>query len=246
MKDRFSNHASGYATFRPTYPKELYEFLLKHVKRNHVAWDCGTGNGQVARDLAPYFKEVRATDISINQIKQAVPSANIYYSISPAEKTSFPDATFDLITVAQAIHWFNIQEFYSEVTRVARPDAFLAVWGYGVLRVSPPVDELIDDFYVNIIGPYWDAGRKLIDDHYKSVPFPFEEISAPSFGFSFEWTLAAFEGYLGTWSSVQKYIVANSANPVGALIEKIKLHWDAQKLSVKFPLFMRCGHIRNL
>ena len=132
------------------------------------------------------------------------------------------------------------------MTRVARPDAFLAVWGYGVLRVSPPVDELIDDFYVNIIGPYWDAGRKLIDDHYKSVPFPFEEISAPSFGFSFEWTLAAFEGYLGTWSSVQKYIVANSVNPVGALIEKIKPHWDAQKLSVKFPLFMRCGHIRNL
>src|SRR5436190_20945613 len=120
MKDRFSGQAGSYAMFRPTYPAELYEFILRRVKGRQQVWDCATGNGQVARDLAPHFKEVHATDSSVNQIKNAVAQPNIFYSVAPAESTSFPDSSFDLITVGQALHWFNISKFYEEVNRVGR------------------------------------------------------------------------------------------------------------------------------
>jgi len=106
MKDRFSKQATAYAAFRPTYPNELYRFILSQVKEKNAAWDCATGNGQVARDLSPHFEEVQATDSSANQIENAFALPNIHYSVSTAEKTFFPESTFDLVTVGQAIHWF--------------------------------------------------------------------------------------------------------------------------------------------
>jgi ubiquinone/menaquinone biosynthesis C-methylase UbiE len=243
MKDRFSKQAAGYATFRPTYPKALYDFVLAQVGTKNTAWDCATGNGQVARDLAPHFREVFATDSSVEQIKKAAAANNIYYSVCPAEKTSFPDNTFDLITVGQAMHWLNFDQFYAEVRRVARKNAILAIWGYGLLKISPEIDVVISDFYVNVIGSYWDVERKHVDQHYKSIPFPFEEINAPEFEFSFSWTIAEVEGYLNTWSAVQKFIQANESNPVDALIAKIKPLWNGQKMIVSFPLFLRVGTI---
>lgn len=245
MKDRFSQHASQYAAFRPTYPHELYEFLLSQVSSRQIAWDCATGNGQVAVDLSPYFKQVMATDMSKNQLDHAPPAANILYSVSQSEKTPFPPSTFDLITVAQAIHWFNIPDFYSEAKRVAKRGGVLAVWGYGLLRIEPTIDEYILDFYVNIIGSYWDPERKLIDERYQTIPFPFEEISSPSFDFSFHWGLEELRGYLTTWSSVQKYIQQHGRNPVDALIEVIKPMWREPKLKITFPLFVRCGRIES-
>ncbi len=241
MKDRFSKQASAYAAFRPTYPKALYEFILNEVTTKDTAWDCATGNGQVARDLAPYFKEVCATDTSIEQIKNAVPVDNIYYSVCPAEKTTFPDHSFDLITVGQAMHWFNFDEFYSEVRRVAKKNAVLAVWGYGLLRISPEIDSVISDFYVKIVGPYWDEERKHVDRHYDSIPFPFEKIPVPEFSFSFSWTLSELGGYLNTWSSVQKFIQANEINPVDAVMKRVAPLWVNERMTVSFPLFVKVG-----
>jgi ubiquinone/menaquinone biosynthesis C-methylase UbiE len=197
----------------------------------------------VARDLAAYFVKVYATDSSMKQLEHAPAAANVQYSQAPAEKTSFPDSMFDLITVGQAIHWFNIQEFYKEAIRVARPGAVLAVWGYSLLSVNPRIDEMVLDFYTKIIGPYWDPERRLIDEHYRTIPFPFEEIQSPGFSFSFDWTLAELHGYLTTWSAVQKYIKANGANPVNALVEKIRPFWVKERMTVTFPLFLRCGRI---
>jgi hypothetical protein len=242
MKDRFSKQASAYAAFRPTYPKALYEFIVSRVNTKGKAWDCATGNGQVARDLAPYFKEVHATDLSVEQIKKAAPGENIFYSVCPAEKTAFPDDTFDLITVGQAMHWLHFDAFYAEVRRVARKNAVLAIWGYGLVKISPEIDSIISDFYVNVIGPYWDAERKHVDQHYKSIPFPFEEIKSPEFEFSFSWTIDELEGYLNTWSSVMKYVQANEHNPVGGLMEKVKSLWKNERMVVSFPLFMKVGN----
>ncbi len=241
MKDLFSGYASGYAAFRPTYPKELYDFILSLVKEKDSAWDCATGNGQVARDLAPHFKKVMATDSSSKQIDNAIAISNIHYSVSSAERTSFTDSSFDLITVGQAIHWLEFDKFYSEVTRVSKPGAILAVWGYGLLKINPPIDERILDFYVRIIGPYWHSERKLIDQRYTTIPFPFKEIPSPEFSFSFLWTLEELEGYLNTWSSVWPFIKVNSYNPVDGLIESIRPLWKKEKISVSFPLFVRCG-----
>jgi ubiquinone/menaquinone biosynthesis C-methylase UbiE len=241
MKDLFSGQAYGYAAFRPTYPKELYDFILPLVKNKNNAWDCATGNGQVARDLAPHFQKVMATDSSARQIDNALKVSNVEYTVCPAEKTSFPDSTFDLIAVGQAIHWFNFPEFYKEAVRVGKSGALLAVWGYSLLRISPTIDKLISDFYLNIVGPYWDAERGHVDNHYKSIPFPFKEISSPEFSLDFSWTIEELEGYLSTWSSVQKYIQINGENPVKKTVDKIMLIWPQGRCIVTFPLFVRCA-----
>jgi hypothetical protein len=243
MKDLFSRHASSYATFRPTYPPALYEFLLKNTVGRDAAWDCACGNGQVAKDLAPHFKVVHATDISQKQLDNAYSAGNIKYGISPAERTAFAGGTFDLITVGQALHWLKRAEFYAEARRVGKPGSTIALWGYGLLSINSEVDKLIDDFYVNIIGPYWEPERKLIDDHYSSIEFPFERVQPPKFDFSFDWTLAELKGYLSTWSAVQKYIKERNDDPVQGIIYRLKLLWKQEKLRVTFPLFVLLGKI---
>lgn len=239
-KDLFSNHANQYAAFRPTYPKELYDFIFNCVKSFETAWDAGTGNGQVARDLSKKFAKVFATDISAKQIENAYQGKNIFYS-QAGETASFPENSFDLICVAQAIHWFDREKFYDEVRRVAKADGIIAVWGYGLLSVSPKIDLLIRDFYISIIGSYWDKERRLVDEEYKTIFFPFAEIKTPEFSFSFHWTLVELQGYLNTWSSVQKFIRENKSNPVDSLINQIKTLWSSEKMKIIFPLFLRLG-----
>lgn len=241
-KDLFSSHATQYAAFRPTYPKELYAYLFSQVKNFDSVWDAGTGNGQVARDLSKKFKNVFATDISSKQIENAVCAENIFYSVA-AETTSFPEKSFDLVCVAQAIHWFDREKFYNEVKRVAKRRALLAIWGYGLLNVDERIDPIIKEFYKNIVGPYWDKERRLIDEEYQTIAFPFDEIKAPPFSFSFEWSLEELHGYLTTWSAVQKFMKEKNYNPVDHLVEKIKPHWHTAKLTVDFPLFARIGTV---
>ena len=241
-KDLFSRQANQYAAFRPTYPNELYDFIFSHVTSFTTAWDAGTGNGQVARDLSKRFEKIIASDISAKQLENAYQAENIFY-FQTGETILFSSKRFDLICVAQAIHWFDREKFYSEVKRVAKPNAIIAVWGYGLLSVNSEIDILMKDFYVNIIGPYWDKERKLVDEEYKTISFPFSEIDAPTFSFSFQWSLKELQGYLTTWSSVQKYIQEHNSNPVENLITKIHPLWELEKMEVRFPLFLRLGKI---
>jgi SAM-dependent methyltransferase len=242
-KDLFSNHANQYAAFQPTYPKELYDFIFSHVRSFETVWDAGTGNGQVARDLSKQFEQVIASDISARQLENAYQAKNIFY-FQTGETLILSNKEFDLVCVAQAIHWFDREKFYAEVKRLAKPEAVIAVWGYGLLGINPKIDFLIKDFYANIIGPYWDKERKLVDEEYKTISFPFSEIEAPSFSFSFPWALAEFQGYLNTWSSVQKYISENKINPVENLIATIQSLWVLEKMEVTFPLFLRLGRVQ--
>lgn len=153
----------------------------------------------------------------------------------------FSGKRFDLICVAQAIHWFDREKFYAEVKRVGKPEAVVAIWGYGLLGIHSGIDFLIRDFYTNVIGTYWDNERKLVDDEYKTISFPFKEIDAPSFSISFRWTLDELRGYITTWSSVQKYINENQTNPVEKLIEQIQPLWLQERMEVRFPIFLRLG-----
>jgi ubiquinone/menaquinone biosynthesis C-methylase UbiE len=242
VKDLFSEHSKLYSQFRPTYPEALYEFIFSHVTNFDTAWDCGTGNGQSARVLGEKFKRVLATDISAKQIEQAYKSDTILYSVC-GEKTSFADSSVDLVTVAQAIHWFNMDTFYQEVSRVAKPNAILAVWGYSLLSIKQEVDSLLHDFYKNVVGSYWDKERHLVDEQYKTIPFPFEEIKTPPFDFSFEWTIEQLAGYLSTWSAVRKYMQANKTDPVIKLIEAITPLWNERSMRITFPLFVRMGRV---
>ncbi|HZY81218.1 MAG TPA: class I SAM-dependent methyltransferase [Cyclobacteriaceae bacterium] len=242
-KDRFSGHSKSYAAFRPTYPKALYDFIIDLVPSKKLAWDCACGNGQVARDLSTRFEKVYATDHSEQQISNAVRKDNISYSVAPAEKTSFSDKQFDLITVGQALHWFNIPAFFAEARRVSKPGGIVAVWGYSLLSVDPMIDPIVNHFYTEVIGSYWDPERKLVDQRYTTIDFPFQKIEVPLFDFSFEWSLEEFKGYITTWSSVQKYIKQNGIDPTDDLARKLEPIWGAQPRKVSFPLFTLVGRV---
>lgn len=244
--DKFSKQADLYRKYRPKYPLELYDEILRFVKKRDACWDCGTGNGQVATMVSGYFKKVYATDLSENQLANAKTHHNIYYKVERAENTGFDDNTFDLITVAQAIHWFDQKIFNQEVQRVAKNGGILSVWGYGLLRVDRPIDMLIDSFYHDIIGSYWDKERKYIDEGYKNIIFDFEQLNESKDRYMIvHWNLDHLEGYLNSWSSVQNYMVRNNGiNPVHELIENLRPFWAGDQIkSIRFPIYLKVGKI---
>lgn len=245
MGDYFSEQADLYARYRPTYPKEMYEFILDHLKQTKNAWDCATGSGQVARVLSEYFHHVYATDISQQQMDQAVQKGNITYLKASAEDSGLPSDTFDLITVAQAIHWFNIDEFYDELRRTAKQDGLLAVIGYQMLRISPGIDPIINDLYEEAFCKYFSEVRKYIDNGYRNIPFPFEEIATPGFQFITTWSLDELEGFFNSWSSIQKIKKNEGYNPADETIKRIRQKIsDSQKLEVTFPVVLRLGRVK--
>jgi hypothetical protein len=244
MKDRFSSDSKGYATFRPGYPKELVDFVLAHTAARDRAWDCGTGNGQLAAMLAPHFKRVDATDISTHQLSQATALPNIHYSPQPAEKTDFPDGAFDLITVAQAIHWFDFERFYAEVKRVAKAHSMIAVIGYPLFSINSQVDQVIHWLYYEILYDHWDKERRYLDEDYKTIPFPFTEIPAPRFESKYDWNFDQLIGYLNTWSAVKNYIKANGSNPLEIIAKDLQSAWGNETTHpAKFPMIVRLGKI---
>ena len=242
-RDLFSNQAEGYAKYRPVYPQELFDHILKFVTKKNTAWDCATGNGQAAFALAPHFKKVIATDMSEKQLSLAKPHPNIQYQIASAEQTNFPDNSFDLITVAQAYHWFKFDMFEKELKRIAKKEAVIAVWGYNLFSTNDEIiNALIKIFYTKIVGPYWDAERKYVDDNYKGVPFNFTPLPTAAFFIKTEWSKDEVVGYLNSWSAVQHFIDAKKYNPVDDIINDLDILWKDVK-HVSFPVFLKLGRV---
>lgn len=242
--DNFSSGASNYALFRPESPDSVFEFLYDHVTHFDVAWDCGTGNGQVAAQLADRFGMVYGTDISEEQLQQAKKKEHVVYRKERAEQTSFPDNSIDLVTVAQAIHWFDFDRFYTEVRRVAKPGALIAAWTYTLLRLTSEVNNVIDHLYQDITRKYWDKERRYVDDDYKTIPFPFRDIVTPEFEIVTTYTLSQLVGYLGTWSGTRHYIEQEGRDPVALVLPDLEKAWGAvETLPVRWPVHMRAGMI---
>jgi ubiquinone/menaquinone biosynthesis C-methylase UbiE len=242
MKDLFTKQSEAYAKFRPSYPREIFDFLVTQVRERNTAWDCATGNGQVAASLAEHFKEVYATDISEGQLSKAIQKPNIVYRIEAAEKSSFNDSMFDLITVAQAIHWFNFEKFYSEVKRTLKPEGIFAVIGYTLPKVDEEVDSILTHFYENTLHGYWDDERKYIDEMYLTIPFPFHELQAPIFIAQYFWEAEQLIGFLNSWSAVQHYINKNNSNPVDLVADDLRKCWRPNsKKTIIFPMMLRVG-----
>lgn len=242
MKDNFSNQAAEYAIYRPTYPKALFEYIFSLVETKDAAWDCATGNGQVARELAIAFTAVYASDISEKQLQQALKMPNVIYNVESSDKTSAPDKSFDLITVAQAVHWFNFEAFYNEVKRTLKPNGVIAVIGYGLMYIDKKVDKAIYKLYEDFLGKYWDPERKYIEEGYKTIPFPFNEITAPHFRIKTTWNFNQLIGYLNTWSALQHYKKANERNPLEYMLTELKEAWgDEAEKEVHFPILLRIG-----
>lgn len=245
-KDLFSNQTLSYSKYRPYYPGELYEYLLQFVKTRNAVWDCGTGNGQAAIVLSEYFEQVKATDISENQLAKANPHPHIEYIMSPAEKTPFPDDSFNLVTVAQAYHWFDFKAFAEEVRRVSKPGGIIAIWGYNLVTTNNQnINTAITDFYTNVVGPYWDAERKYVEDNYNTVPFDFSLIASETFAIENKWSKTDLIGYINSWSAVQHFIAAKNFNPVdqfAAVLSRYLL--DEQLITVSFPVFLKVGAVK--
>jgi ubiquinone/menaquinone biosynthesis C-methylase UbiE len=244
--DKFSAQPEVYKKFRPTYPQALFDEFMKYVPERKTCWDCGTGNGQIAVALSGYFDKVCATDLSPQQIAHAERRENIFYSTGRAEKTDFEDHAFDLITVGQAIHWFDIKAFNREVKRVAKTGGIIAVWGYSLLGVDEGIDQKINEFYYETVGKYWNQERGLVDARYETIEFDFEEIAvSKDLTIDVTWDLGHLEGYLNSWSAVQNYLKeTGKESPVPRLIEELKPSWGEKEFrEVHFPIFLRVGRI---
>ena len=179
FKDHFSAHASAYARYRPRYPEALFAYLASLCPAHDLAWDCATGNGQAARSLTEHFARVVATDASADQLAHAAPHEQITYHVAPAAQSPLASHSADLVTVAQALHWLDLDAFYAEVRRVLKPGGVLAVWTYGLLRINPAVDAVIQRLYTDIVGAYWPPERRHVEDGYRALAFPFDAIEPP-------------------------------------------------------------------
>jgi len=210
------------------------------------AWDCGTGNGQAAVGIAPYFDHVVATDPSGDQLRNAFRHENVEYVQARGEESALVSGSVDLVTVAQAVHWFDVESFFDEVMRVLKRDGVCAVWCYTHTQISPAVDAIVYDFYYNVVGPYWHRERALVDDRYHSLVFPLEEIEPPPFKIQLDWSFDDLVGYLGTWSPVRRYIEANGMDPIEEIRAPLAKAWGdrAEIKHVVLPISMRIGRNR--
>ena len=244
MKDYFSTQASEYAQFRPEYPEEVIDWMLQFVQNRGLALDVATGSGQLAHKLSRSFELVYATDMSERQIMNAKSVTNVIYQVEPAEKTGFSDKKFDLVSVAQAIHWFDFDKFYAEVYRILKPDGIFAVLGYGLFSTNFDSDKILNDYYCDIVGPYWGFERKYIDQRYRTIPFPFDEIPAPDFTNRLTWSFEQLIGYLETWSATVHFKEAKGFDPVDTIRERLKSSWENSNKQVVFPLLLRLGRLK--
>lgn len=243
MKDNFSTRSAEYARFRPGYPPQLFDFLFGLCDHFDCAWDCATGNGQIAVVLAERFRKVEATDISENQLGNALQKPNVHYGVGTAESPSFPDHIFDLVTVGQAAHWFDFEKFYPAVRRVLKPGGILALIGYNLIRTGEATNALIDRLYRDVLGKYWDAERRHVDASYETIPFPFPEMELPGMEMTYSWTLDHFIGYLGTWSAFKHFEKKNGRSPLDeAFLREFRSVWKTNEIkTVRFPIFGRVG-----
>lgn len=234
--------AERYASSRPEYPVELFEFLAELAPSKSLAWDCATGNGQAARRLSENFEKVVATDHSAEQLRRATSGdrKNIEYRVAEAEQSGLELGTIDLVTVAQAVHWFDLSSFYEEVSRVLKSGGLIAVWCYR----RPKVNSIID----RIVYKLWHEAERpdpiqLVEEEYASLRFPFEEVAVPSFTISVKWDCNRFVEYLSTWKWIAETRTAQSTPNENRLFQELASFWGAAERDVEWDLFIRAGRV---
>ncbi len=246
FKDLFSERAALYSRYRPQYPPELFRWIAGLVSQHDVCWDSGTGNGQAAKGLARIFNSVIATDASSNQLAQAMPDPAIEYRVASASESGLRDASVNMVTVAQALHWFDLDAFYSEVKRVLRPDGALVVWGYSdPLMETAALEAIVHGYNRGTVEEYWMPERAMVLDGYANIPFPFNEVETPQLYLECRWTLPELAGYLRTWSATASYVKTHGTDPVEAVQTALEQHWGVteNRRLIRWPLHVRAGHV---
>jgi SAM-dependent methyltransferase len=241
----FSTVAREYANFRPGYPPELFAWLARIAPARDAVWDCGCGSGQASVALAGHFAAVHATDAAPEQIAAASPHPRVRYSVALAEASGLAAHSVDLVTVAQALHWFDVPAFYAEAERVARPGAMLVVWTYPRPQfLDAELDRRFFAFYSEVVGPYWPPERRHVESGYRTLPFPSGEITAPEFALELSWNLEQVEGYVSSWSATARYAQALGVDPVPLLRKSLESAWPGGRAAaVRMPLRMRAARL---
>ena len=242
--DHFGKVAGTYADHRPAYPAPLFDWLADQCSEHTLAWDCGAGSGQASVALAGHFDQVVATDLSEGQLTHATPHSRVAYRVALAHDSGLPDASADLVTVAQALHWFDLEPFYQEARRVLKPGGMIAAWSYGMIALEgDAANQVLQHFYHQVIGPYWPAERHHVETGYRELAFPFERLPTPDFVMKVNWTLPHLLGYLRSWSACARYREAHNADPVEALSARLEPYWkDPNEMrQVSWPLTLLVG-----
>lgn len=243
FRDHFSRQARAYSLYRPRYPADLIAHLCALTPDHELAWDCATGNGQVAVALAEHFQCVKASDASAEQIARAASHPSVEYSVGTAEQPGIASASVDLITIAQALHWFDRESFYAQASRISKPTGLVAAWCYGLCYVNELIDGLVYRLYENILGDFWPEGRLLVENLYADMDFPFTEIPAPDFAMRVAWRGEEFVGYLSSWSAVQRYKESEGTDPLVLIEAELKSGWGEEVRTVTWPLGLRLGRV---
>ena len=249
--DHFSDQAAAYARYRPRYPAELFDFLAAISNAHELAWDCATGSGQAALGLAEHFERVCATDASADQIEAAAPHPQVTYRVARAAQSPLDNQSADLVTIAQALHWLNLDRFYPEVRRVLKPDGVVAAWTYTLFHAPPEdpaadaIDAVLEHFYHEIIGPHWPPERRHIEAGYQTLAFPFEELETPNFTLVMEWSCDDVLGYLRTWSATKNHREATGEDPVARIEGDLAGTWGTpgKMRRMQWPVVMRAGRV---
>lgn len=245
FKDHFSQVASQYRAFRPDYPRELFLWLASTVSRRDAGLDCGCGNGQASLALAEYFSQVYAIDPAAEQIRNATSHPRVTYRVAPSEATGLAARSVDLVIVAQALHWFDLDRFYPEVRRVTRVEGALAAFTYGLLTIDETLDRVLGQLYHDILRGYWPPERAHVDSAYRQLPFPFTEIAAPTFAIHHEWSFDQLLGYLSTWSGLREYRRRTGKDALAQIRPALDTGWGSpeQVRQVSWPLALRVGRV---
>lgn len=243
FKDYFSDTAQTYSSYRPGYPEQLFEAVAAHSIRRDLLWDCATGNGQAAIGLAKYFRQVIATDASGTQIENAFAAPNVEYRVAAAEKSELKDRSIDAVTVAQALHWFDLERFYTEVHRVLKPGGLFAAWSYGHSSVDDNVDMVLNSLNSQVLSNYWAPEVRFVQEEYQSLQFPFHEITLAPIWMRVEWNLHQYLGYLQTWSAVRECLRREGSGALEPYFEALASAWGEAKSerAVATKLFVRMG-----
>lgn len=243
--DHFSGVSAAYAAFRPHYPEALFDILAQAAPARTAAWDCGTGSGQAAVGLARHFAQVTATDASDAQIAHATPHAGVTYRVASAEASGLPDGSMDLVTAAQAVHWFDRPRFWVEARRVLRPRGVIAVWTYALFEIAPDIDPIVRRFYAETVGPCWPPERRLTEARYRTIDFPFAEFPLPELEIAQPVTLDDVAGYIRTWSATRGFVARHGRDPVDDLVVELSPLWGDPGTTriARWPLAVRAGRV---
>ena len=244
FKDHFSSSATDYARWRPAdYPPQLARWLAGQAPARALALDCGCGSGQFSTLLAGQFERVVATDASAQQLAQAQAHPRVSYRVAAAEHSGLDDRSVDLVSAAQAAHWFDLPAFYAEARRVLKPRGCLALVSYGVPRLEGAPGRLLDELHDRLLGPYWPPERRHVQTGYRLLDFPFDELAAPALQMRAQWTLPQMLGYIRTWSALRRAEAEHGPGVAGEVLHRLVAAWGdgARPRSIRWPLSLRVG-----